>query len=194
MKRREALKNIGLSAGAVLATPSLFSILQSCTSDVATWTPDFLTSDQGVVLKGIIDVILPKTDTPSGNEVNVAQFIDKYANEVISTEDQAKQKAAYENLVSLIKRDYNENLSKVTTNNYMALLDTHMKSSSEDQPESDPDKTNASQLLNSIKGMSIWAYRVSETVGETVLAYDPIPGAAYCGDLQELTGGKAWSL
>jgi len=194
MKRREALKNIGLSAGAVLATPSLFSILQSCTSDVATWTPDFLTNDQGVVLKGIIDVILPKTDTPSGNEVNVAQFIDKYANEVTGTEEQAKLKAAYENLVSLIKRDYNENLNKLTTENYKALLDTHMKLSSEEQPESDPDKMNASQLLNSIKGRSIWAYRVSETVGETVLAYDPIPGAAYCGDLQELTGGKAWSL
>ena len=194
MKRREALKNIGLSAGAVLATPSLFSILQSCTSDAATWTPDFLTNDQGVVLKGIIDVILPKTDTPSGNEVNVAQFIDKYANEVTGTEEQAKLKAAYESLVSLIKRDYNENLNKVTTENYTALLDTHMKLSSEEQPESDPNKMNASQLLNSIKGSSIWAYRVSETVGETVLAYDPIPGATYCGDLQELTGGKAWSL
>jgi len=194
MKRREALKNIGLSAGAVLATPSLFSLLQSCTSDVATWTPDFLSSDQGIVLKGIVDVILPKTDTPSGTEVNVPQFIDKYANEVTAIEEQAKLKAAYENLVSLIKRDYNENLSNVTTDNYKALLDTHMKLSSEEQPETDPNKMNASQLLNSIKGRSIWAYRVSETVGETVLAYDPIPGAAYCGDLQELTGGKAWSL
>jgi len=194
MKRREALKNIGLSAGAVLATPSLFSLLQSCTSDVATWTPDFLSSDQGIVLKGIVDVILPKTDTPSGTEVNVPQFIDKYANEVTAIEEQAKLKAAYENLVSLIKRDYNENLSNVTTDNYKALLDTHMKLSNEEQPETDPNKMNASQLLNSIKGRSIWAYRVSETVGETVLAYDPIPGAAYCGDLQELTGGKAWSL
>jgi len=194
MKRREALKNIGLSTGAVLATPSLFSILQSCTSDITTWTPDFLSNDQGTVLKGIIDVILPKTDTPSGNEVNVAQFIDKYANEVTGTEEQAKIKAAYENLVNLIKRDYNENLSKVTTDDYKALLDTHMKLSSEEQPESDPNKINASQLLNSIKGRSIWAYRISETVGETVLAYDPIPGVAYCGDLQELTGGKAWSL
>ena len=51
-----------------------------------------------------------------------------------------------------------------------------------------------SQFLNQIKGQSIWAYRNSELVGETILPYDPIPGQAYCGDLQELTGGKSWSL
>ncbi len=195
MKRREALKNIGLSAGFVIATPSLFSLLQSCTSDVTTWTPVFLSEEQGVVLKGIVDVILPKTDdTPSASEVNVPEFIDKYANEVMDLEEQVKLITAYDNLIVLIKTEYNEDISKVSSENYMALLDTHMKLPKEEAPSDDPTKMTASQLLNSIKGMTIYGYRVSETVGETILAYDPVPGAAYCGDLQELTGGKAWSL
>ena len=82
MKRREALKNIGLAAGVAVATPSILSILQSCTSDVATWTPSFFTEEQGMLLRGFVDTILPKTDTPSGSEVNVPEFIDRYVNEI----------------------------------------------------------------------------------------------------------------
>ena len=194
MKRREALKNIGLGTGFVLATPSLFSLLQSCTSDVATWAPVFFTEEQGVILTSLVDVILPKTDTPSATEVNVPEFIDKYTNEVLEDEDQALVKNAFDKLVTLIKTDYNEDLTKVIEDNYKNLLDTHMKLAKEETVSEDQNKMTVSQLLNAIKGQTIYAYRISETVGETILAYDPIPGASYCGDLQELTGGKAWSL
>jgi len=194
MKRREALKNIGLGTGFVLATPSLFSLLQSCTSDVATWIPVFLTEEQGIVLKSLVDIILPKTDTPSATEVNVPEFIDKYVNEVLADEEQTLIKNSFESLVTLIKTDYNENLTKVTEDNYKNLLDTHMKLAKEETVSEDSNKMTVSQLLNAIKGQTIYAYRISETVGETILAYDPIPGASYCGDLNELTGGKAWSL
>ena len=195
MKRREALKKIGLSTGFVLATPSIVSLLQSCTSDVATWTPVFFSEEQGIVIKNLVDIILPKTDTPSATEVNVPEFMDKYVDEVMAIEEQTVMKNAFDVLVTLIKSDYNENISKVTDDNYKNLLDTDMKFPKEEEaPSEDPAKMTTSQLLNSIKWFSIYAYRISETVGETILAYDPIPGAAYCGDLQELTGGKAWSL
>ena len=92
MKRREALKNIGLSAGFVIATPTVFSLLQSCKSDVATWTPSFLSEEQGIVLKNLVDVILPKTDIPSANDVNVAEFIDKYFGEVYMENEQNELK------------------------------------------------------------------------------------------------------
>jgi len=194
MKRREALKNIGLGTGFVLATPSLFTLLQSCTSDVTTWSPVFLAEEQGIVLKSLVDIILPKTDTPSATEVNVPEFIDKYVNEVLVDEEQTLIKNSFESLVTLIKTDYNENLTKVTEDNYKNLLDTHMKLAKEETVSEDSTKMTISQLLNTIKGQTIYAYRISETVGETILAYDPIPGASYCGDLNELTGGRAWSL
>ncbi len=194
MKRREALKKIGLTTGFVLATPSIFSLLQSCTSDVTTWTPNFLSTEQGIVLRNIVDVILPKTDIPSATEVNVPEFIDKYLNEVTSIEDQSNIKNAYDVLIAIIKSDYNEDLSKVSEDNYKNLLDTKMNLPKDEIYSEDSTEITTSQLLNSIKGFSIYAYRISETVGETILAYDPVPGAAYCGDLQELTGGKSWSL
>lgn len=194
MKRREALKNIGLSAGFVLATPSVFSLLQSCKSDVATWTPSFLSEEQGIVLKNLVDIILPKTDIPSANDVNVAEFIDAYFGEVYMENEQNELKNNFNTLTLFLKSNYNDNLSKMSNEDYMDLLDNHMVLSSEESKGLDVKAKDVSDLLNKIRSMSINAYKISETVGETILAYDPVPGATYCGDLNELTGGKSWSL
>ena len=198
MKRREAIKNIGLTTGFVISAPGILSLLQSCNTDAKMWTPAFLSEDEGLVLSRMVDVILPASDIPSATAVNVPQFIDKFINEVFEDEEQAQLKEAFGSIVTIIKSDYNENLNKVTDENYMDLLDKHMRIKGEDDEErlADPEskKMTKSEFLNQLKGFSIWAYRTSEEIGENVLAYDPIPAAYYCGDLMELTGGKSWSL
>ena len=89
-------------------------------------------------------------------------------------------------LLNLIKSNYSDTINDLTEDNYKDLLDNHMILNGE--------SNDISELLKNIKSDTIWAYKISEFVGENVLAYDPIPGVAYCGDLQELTGGKSWSL
>ena len=50
-------------------------------------------------------------------------------------------------------------------------------------------------FANNLRGLVIWGYKSSEFVGENVLPYLPVPGEFIaCGDLQELSGGKVWSL
>ena len=78
MKRRDALKNIGLTAGLIIATPSVISLLNSCNTNPNNWNPTFLNKDQASMLMNLIDVIIPKTDTPSASEVNVVEFLDYY--------------------------------------------------------------------------------------------------------------------
>lgn len=198
MKRREALKNIGLTTGFVIATPGLISLLQSCKSDIDTWTPAFLSNEEGYVLRQLVDIILPKTDLPSATELNVPQFIDTFINEVLDDEEQGFARDAFAGLVSMIKTDYNEDLEKVTSENYKNLLDTHMRIKGEDDEErlANPEskKPTRSEFLNQLKWMTINAYKTTEEIGENVLVYDPIPAAYYCGDLDELTGGKSYSL
>lgn len=198
MKRREALKNLGLATGFFVATPSIISLLQSCTSEASSWTPEFLSVEEGIILTNLVDIILPKTDIPSATEVNVPQFIDKYINEVLSDEDQAMVKRAFGNIISVLKPKAEDKISKVTQEDYKALLDNHMllKDEVDQEREANPEaqEMTKSEFLNNLKWMTINAYRTTEQIGENVLAYDPIPGAYYCGDLQELTGGKSWSL
>lgn len=199
MKRRDALKNLGLATGFFVATPTIVSLLQSCTSDVKTWIPKFLTNDQGIALTKIVDIILPKTvNLPSATELNVPQFIDKYLNEVLEDEDQAKFRVAFENMVSMLRPNPEEPIDKVTDEAYKILLDKHMLIKDEIDLEREANleslELTKSEFLNSLKWMTINAYLTTEQIGENVLVYDPVPSQYYCGDLQELTGGKSYSL
>ena len=57
------------------------------------------------------------------------------------------------------------------------------------------DEASRFAFANNLRGLVILGYKSSEFVGENVLPYLPVPGEFIaCGDLQELTGGKAWSL
>lgn len=199
MKRREALKNIGLTTGFFVATPAIVSLLQSCTSDVKTWIPEFLTQDQGVILNNLVDIILPKTEgLPSATELNVPQFIDKYINEVIDDEGQANIKNAFNQVITILKPNAEDRIDRITNENYKALLDEYMlvKDEIDTEREANPESLEftKSEFLNTLKTMTVYAYLTTEQIGETVLKYDPVPSEYYCGDLQELTGGKAWSL
>ena len=91
MKRRAALKNLGLATGFFAITPSVVSLLQSCTSNAEAWVPELFTEEQGRVLTKLVDIILPKTESlPSANELNVPQFIDKYYQQVLDNENKNK--------------------------------------------------------------------------------------------------------
>ena len=81
MKRRDLLKNLGLGAGYVVVAPSVFSLLQSCKNDPE-WQPVFLNANNGFALTQVLDVIIPKDDTPGASELNIAQFIDSYMDKV----------------------------------------------------------------------------------------------------------------
>ncbi|WP_338359706.1 gluconate 2-dehydrogenase subunit 3 family protein [Yeosuana marina] len=198
MKRRTALKKMGLTAGFFAATPTVISLLQSCKSDIKTWTPEFLSIDQGTVLTNLADIILPKTETPSATELNIPQFIDKYIKDVFDDDDQLEFKSSFSNIISILKPNKESRIEDIPQEAYKTLLDKYMLVIGEidEEKEMDPEslKMATSEFLNSIKNLCIKAYITNEAIGENVLAYDPIPSAYYCGDLQELTGGKSWSL
>ena len=59
---------------------------------------------------------------------------------------------------------------------------------------SDEEKIAAS-FTTELRNLTINAFRTNEYIGENVLAYQPVPGRNVgCVDLDEATGGKAWSL
>ena len=136
MKRRDALKNIGLAAGFAAITPSIFGMLQSCTSDTETWIPSYLTSDEKIVVTNLVDIIIPKTaTTPAATEVGVPQFIDNYILEVLETKDQEITRTAFDRIISILKPNQDSSLDGITTEQYKALLDNHMFLSEEIDPE-----------------------------------------------------------
>ncbi len=215
MDRRKALRNMGMALGYTVATPTLFSIVQSCkTEKVVEWTPDFFTKEEGSALSKLVDIILPKTDTPSATEMQVDVFIDRFAKQAMEKEQQDFLKMSmgkfFENA---IKESGKENIAKLEAADLEKVLASALKISKEQMKTNDEaitiymeslvtgpvevlgDDLSRYAFASNLRGMTIWGYKTSEFVGEEVLAYLPIPGEYIpCGDAQELTGGKAWSI
>ena len=213
MDRRRALRNIGLTTGFVVATPTLLSMLQSCTADKATWVPEFFTPEEGVALTNIVDVIIPETDTPSASQVNVPQFIDKYVKEVESDEAQARYRKRMAGLVNQLKATYNEDLNDITPEQYEEIVAANLKVSEDKKKDLnkrisiegneveigttenkvEDNEALAFGMINDLRWSTINAFKNSQKIGEEVLAYDPFHGVYNgCMPVEEATGGRAW--
>ena len=214
MERRKALKNIGISFGAVVATPSVLSLLQSCQAQETPWLPQFFNEEQGKFVRRIVDNILPSSgDLPSATDVNVHVFIDKFMQEVITVDDKPNAREMVTvAMQTLMESAGATSIDDVKESDYVDFLTNNLKKSKEEEAQlmgkvyaylgennnnlkgMEPSLV-AFQFLSQIRSMSIWAYKNSELVGETILAYVPVPGQQQgCIDVQEATGGKAYSL
>ncbi|AXT54417.1 gluconate 2-dehydrogenase subunit 3 family protein [Aquimarina sp. AD1] len=212
MNRREALKNIGLSAGYIAATPTILSLLQSCQKEyVLDWTPELLSIDEGKALEQIVDLILPETDIPGAKSLHVPMFIDKFINQGVE-EAEETQMFKYGAGVILDELGVNEekNVDDVTIEEYDALLAKYLKISKEKRKEyweemamiktpEDLEKVSKEAIsftfLSSVRDLSIYGFKTSKEIAENVLNYLPVPGEYIgCDSVENLTGGKDWAL
>ncbi|MDW7693316.1 gluconate 2-dehydrogenase subunit 3 family protein [Flammeovirgaceae bacterium SG7u.111] len=179
MDRRKALLNMGKSLGYTVAAPTFLSFIQSCSKgdESAVWAPTFLTKDQGATLTYLVDALLPKTDTPSASDMNVHVFIDKFAAEVMDDKQQKLLKETLDKIAQTVGGEISqEAVQKVAVSIYK-------------------ENTEGFPFAMRIRDLTIWGYKCNEYIGEQVLAYLPVPGQyVSCGDVQELSGGRAWSI
>jgi len=215
MERRAALKNIGLTLGYTVATPTLLSIMQSCQTDKGLdWMPEYFTPDEGNMIAHLVDLMLPKTDTPAATEVQVHAFVDRFVNEVLDEPGKGFVKTITQKFMSkALSASGKTEGSKLNPTDLEPILAASLKVSKQQEEQYQkaqadyfetviaggtaelPEDAACYAFANNLRDMAIMGYKTSEYVGEEVLAYAPIPGEYIsCGDVEELTGGKAWSL
>ncbi|GHA42080.1 hypothetical protein GCM10007103_24250 [Salinimicrobium marinum] len=215
MNRRELLKNLGLGAGFLVVGPTTFGLLQSCKNEPNyDWQPTFLSPANGFALKQVLEVILPATDIPGANDLNLAQFIDSYMEEVAPEERQERFKAGANAFANAFKDETGKGLDEGTQEEYDQVIKKYLlatpaereemvqrNTETQDPMDADPDETmssvdNTYDYLQNVREMGIWAWKNSEEIGENVMWYDPIPGVYIpCGTMDELgNNGKAMSL
>ncbi|PTX43349.1 gluconate 2-dehydrogenase subunit 3-like protein [Christiangramia gaetbulicola] len=213
MKRRQALKNIGLGAGLFVIGPSTLSLLQSCKSEPEyDWQPVFLTASHGYALKKVLNVILPSSDTPGASDLNIPQFIDAYMDKVEDLERREKFQESADAFARAFKEEFDKEQEEGKDEDFENLIKKYLKATPAQREKfvrrntetqdaiRDPEYVmnndkGAYAYLTTVRNMGIWAWKNSEEVGENVMWYDPIPGQYIpCGPVDELGQGKAMSL
>lgn len=186
MDRRKALMQMGMSLGYVVAVPTFVSILQSCKDKKKeVWTPIFFTKAQGITLIGVVDSILPKTDTQSASEVNVHVFLDNFVANVMEKKQQNDFKATLDAITqNSLKVSNKETVEELTQKDIESVVRIFLE-----------EKGKENAFAKKIRELTIWGYKCNEYIGEEVLAYLPVPGEFIaCGSVEKLTEGKAWSI
>lgn len=144
MNRRQALKNLGLGGGALVATPTIISLLQSCGSGQVSG-PSFLTASQAKALKEMVGLIIPTDfEVPGAVDVGVHEFIDLYWGKVLPTAEQvpALEDAftpysktrrqehilkGFAALAEVMQRDHQTDLEGASSETYDAVLAHYLK-------------------------------------------------------------------
>lgn len=207
MNRREAVKRLGLGVGFLVATPTVVNLLQSCTNE-PDFTPVFVSPEDGKALAQIVDLIIPSDENiPGAGELGIHKFVDSYWKEVMDEKDQAFVTLGMTSMNSAFSNMFNKKMSKGSKEEFNQFLEKYLKAPKEEQdgynkkmgefmravekdPNIQPDEDAATfAILNGIRGMTIWGWKLNKTVGTEVLWYDPIPGR-YEGCITESEAGN----
>lgn len=178
MTRRDILKYTSLLTGTAIAAPLITSVLSGCHEGhtaVADYKPQFFSSEDFSFLSELVDVILPKSDSPAASEVGAHQLIDRMVAEVY---DEPAQKAYQEEFKALKNKlaDHPGNDMLAALNNVLGDTDTA-----------------ARRALLTIKQQTVAYYLSTEEVSMNFLNYLPVPGE-YDGCITiESVGYKAWA-
>ena len=197
MDRRKALKKAGLLAGVTIAMPTMISLLQSCkTEPRLTWKPLFFTEDEAKTISKLVDMILPRTNTPGALDVKVDLFIDKVIAKTYDESGQENMRSEINKFNSDCESNFGDVFIKLNETDKIEVLKIAETTSGKFNPGvwgTTIGNQEPISFYRSIKSTAIWAYFTSEEIGENVLSYDPIPGDYDgCKPLSEI--GNRWSL
>ncbi|WP_297693267.1 gluconate 2-dehydrogenase subunit 3 family protein [uncultured Eudoraea sp.] len=180
MKRRELVKLITIATGSALAIPLSGTLLTACKrvkkeSD-SDYTLSFFKEKEFSFLKEILNVLLPKTDSPSATDVGVHQIMDTIVGSVYSPEQQN------------VFMELFHSLSVYTENKELATAVGQLLNS-----DKEADAKAKAGLLD-IKQQAVAYYVSTEEIATNYLNYLPIPGAYEPCISLESVNGKAWAI
>lgn len=192
MNRREILKYASMITGATICAPITAVLLSGCSkhtenvaADVVSGQPlQFFSQDDFNLMTQLMDVILPKTDSPSASEVQVNYIVDNMFAQAYPADYRQKFIGIFTDLKVFLN---NKNFTKLAKQQQESVL-----LSLETLPEAK--RNNAYWAYIDLKQQTVAFYLSTEEIAEHYLNYLPIPGEYKpCVPLAEL-GGKAWAI
>jgi len=172
--------------GAAVGAPLLSSLLVGCNSEITEnnigGQLQFFSPEEFALVKDLVDLILPKTDSPSASDAGVHHMIDT----MVGTVYPESYKAAYKKGFTALTNALNEasggkNFRQLEPDQQLELL-----------KQLDGSNDSRKAFLD-LKQQTVAYYLSTEEIATNYLNYLPIPGAYNACITLEETGGKAWA-
>lgn len=166
MKRRTAIRNIGLFTGGLLLLPS------------CNFSPERIpivlnklkiTTDEEILLESIIDTIIPETTTPGGVALKVQNFIWIQMDDCASPEQQDFYLSGFRSFNRLVRERYYDDFISLNPEKRLEILTALLEADDTPQPIGD--------FLSNTKRTAVWGYKNTEYYLTNLMPYKLIPGA-----------------
>jgi gluconate 2-dehydrogenase gamma chain len=190
--RREALRKTALLMGAAVSASALTGILQGCkTTPELAYTPQFFTEDQARIISEVVEIIIPKTDTPGAKDVGVPGFVDLMLKDCYNKEDQDRFLAGLTSFDEEAKKAYGDSFIYCKPEQQVELV---TKVHAAALAESKTNKEAKQPFILMAKELTLLGFFTSEPGATQVLQYIAVPGSYKgCIPLAEAGNGKTWA-
>ncbi len=180
MKRRELVKLMSLATGAALSIPLSNTLLIACKEvnkeKEADYVLHFFDDEAFSFIKNLLEIVLPKTDSPSAIDVGVHQIMDTIIGTVYNPEQQENFSEKFNALKNFVGNEAEAEKLEI-------LL------------KSDKEKNKLAKAgLLDIKQQAVAYYLSTKEIATNYLNYLPVPGVYKACVPLDSVNGKAWAI
>ena len=200
MNRRELIQRVAMLMGGAISAPAVLGVLSGCSPKPsgASWTPQFLSKEEGAVVDDVAELILPRTDTPGARDVGVPAFIDVILKDAYPAEDQARFVSGLKDFDAEAQRAHGKPFLELPQAQRLAFLQkVHDEAAVAERKQADnevpPSERNRPFVLM-MKELTMLGFFVSKPGATQVLQYVAVPGGFQaCIPLAQAGNGKQWA-
>jgi hypothetical protein len=189
MNRRELLKCMSALAVGAVAAPSLLAVFDA---HAAAQSADdaalpFFKPSQGGVVAAVVDIIIPRSDTPGALDAGVPRFIDLMFRDVYTQEEQQRYLSA---LIAFEEASGTPFLQLDDVKRKALVAKLHKEALAKD-----PAPTSAPAFVLMTKRLAMLGFFMSQPGCTQVLQYIAVPGAYHADiPLSQAGNGRAWAV
>jgi hypothetical protein len=190
MNRREWLKCMSSLAISAVAAPSLLAVFDAHAASQKPGTaPLFFNPAQSSLIAAVVDIVIPRTDTPGALDAGVPVFIDQMFKDVYTKADQQRYLTA---LAAFDKAGGKPFLQLDDAQRKALVTKLHSEAVTESRSKA---VTPAANFVLMTKKLTMLGFFMSQPGCTQVLQYVAVPGG-YEADipLSQAGNGKAWAV
>jgi glucoside 3-dehydrogenase (cytochrome c) hitch-hiker subunit len=200
MNRRELIQRVAMLMGGAISAPAVLGVLNGCSPKPsgASWTPQFLSKEEGALVDDVADLILPRTDTPGARDVGVPAFIDVILKDAYPAEDQARFVSGLKDFDAEAQRAHGKPFLELPQAQRLAFLQkVHDEAAAAEKKLADnevPPSQRQRPFVLMMKELTMLGFFVSKAGATQVLQYVAVPGGFQaCIPLAQAGNGKQWA-
>lgn len=183
MNRRDSLKGLGMMVGGNLLAADAMAVFLQIAAPIkagkSQWQPRLLSARQAALLAELVEVIIPKTDTPGAKEALTHVFVDLYVNDCYAKPQQEIFLKGLDDVETLSQKQWRRFFLELSATERLSLLKQLEKESFDNQVAVEQ------SFIRMLKNLTLMGFFTSQPGATKTATYERSPGPfAGCTELK----------